>query len=1050
MYIELHVIEGGVDKGPLPSVAEIDLSPVFCDYGALTFSYPINGKKYGTLLKGKDEVEVVPWVNGTARPELSALCQEIEGDDVAEAAVVKFTGIGMLKRLDEARVYPYNWPSFDPKDVSWHFTSQTAGQIMGALLLAAHNRGTITDVTGTSFSNANDSNGTAWTKTISLEIKPGATLTDVLRTLVDNGMVEFQMYGRDLRMYNPDTLSVDRTTQSPPLTFRKGRDLSDSPRKVSSRDVATVVLAAGKEDAGVYQEAVDNTAIANRRRIEGYVSNGNVTDGGTLTAFAQVNLASSVSARMEKTHGLVFAKDSNPQPLRDFHVGDWVYSDVGDGLERLRVKQWVLKMDGKGVVTGSVTLNDLFAEIEERLARRIAGIVGGSTITGASQAQNAVPDNLVDGLAPAAPTGLALSSSAYIDRNGQTFAQMTASWVQVTANTDATVCDDLQGYLVQWRYTTDGAGQWRTLEAASGTTTNWSPVTPGVNVQVQVFAYDKAGNVSPASATSTILTGSDATPPEAPAAPTVDNYLGLVRISYSAASASGAAWPADLSYFEVHASTVNNFTPSSSTLIDTVVTAGASFFKATYGQTVYAKLIAVDRSGNKSTPSAQGSGASAQVVSADVFDGAIGTAKLADLAVTTAKINDLAVNNAKIGDLSAAKITAGVMSAAVTISGRFATALTGQRMELNSIGLQGWDASNNKTIDLNGVSNLLVGSFQTALTGRRLVLGAAGTTGQLNFVAPDGTVTFLNSRTESSGIEAIQFGVGDGSGNLGLPNSLWNRININNDHGGWANYRANRHEFHMGGVNGSSGTDSANPGFFEIFQAPSTGGYGAGADFARFIIDATTLRIWEQHGRLSYQIDADGTQKLSGTSPWKAGQTYVAGGWLEIDGPSYGANSAMLKWFTPSPSYGGMAMFEHDGAGGNARINIQWWDGSGFIPLWASAFVVSSSEKVKTGIADFSGDALSLVRSAGVRTYRRKAGVGVPKPDEGEKNRKALEPQDGPEEIGLVAEEVPEAIVVRNNDGTIHGIDVSRTTALLWGAVRQIADRLDVLEKGRP
>ena len=450
MNVELHLIVNGVDRGPLPSYQSLSLSPIFCDIGAISFKYPRNGKKFN-LIKGKDEIEIVPWINGTAQPRLGGYVNQTSQDDTEETSFLDFSGQMYLRRMDEIRAFPKNWPGYDIRDPSWRFTTANAGTIIGSLMNAAVARGTGTDLIWSSFNTSTDSKGQAWAKAITIEVKPDATVLGVLESLYSNNMIEFEMVGKDLRIYNYVTMMVDRTAQAKPLTFRRGRDLTDSPRKVSSRDVATVMLAAGKDDSGLYHAETDATAVATRgRRIEGFVGNGNIIDAGTLDAFTEAQLARSINPTMEKTHGLSLGNPKTPKPLINFDVGDWAYSDTGEGLERLRVKQWVISVDDAGKVTGSVTLNDLIAEQNAQLSKRIDGIIGGSTLTGESKAVDALPPEIADGIAPGKVVGLSIVSSPYMGANGQTFAQVTASWAQMTQNSDGTILDDLGGYEFQW------------------------------------------------------------------------------------------------------------------------------------------------------------------------------------------------------------------------------------------------------------------------------------------------------------------------------------------------------------------------------------------------------------------------------------------------------------------------------------------------------------------------------------------------------------------------------------------------------------------------
>src|SRR3982751_2964630 len=125
--ILLHLVAANGDHIPLPDAQEISLSPVFCDYGAISFTYPKDGKRFASYLDGKDEIEVIPYINGVARSKAGGILQQIESDDVVESSVYKYTGRGYFSLLDEAIVYPFNWPSYSPTAPSWKVTNGTAG-----------------------------------------------------------------------------------------------------------------------------------------------------------------------------------------------------------------------------------------------------------------------------------------------------------------------------------------------------------------------------------------------------------------------------------------------------------------------------------------------------------------------------------------------------------------------------------------------------------------------------------------------------------------------------------------------------------------------------------------------------------------------------------------------------------------------------------------------------------------------------------------------------------------------------------------------------------
>jgi hypothetical protein len=78
----------------------------------------------------------------------------------------------------------------------------------------------------------------------------------------------------------------------------------------------------------------------------------------------------------------------------------------------------------------------------------------------------------------------------------------------------------------------------------------------------------------------------------------------------------------------------------------------------------------------------------------------VGTTELADLGVVNAKIANLAVTDAKMGSVAAGKIIAGTLSADIVVGARIKTADTGQRVELNALGLKAYNSSNALTVDI--------------------------------------------------------------------------------------------------------------------------------------------------------------------------------------------------------------------------------------------------------------------------------------------------------------------------------------------------------------
>ncbi|SNS11535.1 hypothetical protein SAMN05443665_100159 [Actinomadura meyerae] len=598
-------------RTPLPDVQTWDLSPIRGEQGVVRLTYPSTGQGFEALhmhVQADRDVFLALRVDGIERPGLTVIISESKGDTADPEAVWSFSGRFQTQLLDEAIVAPDTESDFgEVPDAEREFSTATAGEIIGTLCQEAAARGALAGVGLGSFSFTHDSTGAPWAKITTLTLAPGQTVLEVLNTLTEQGLCEWYMDGLELGLYNPGNFGRDLTALDPPVIFHGPRDLTDAPRTHSVKNSATSVYVAGKD--GLYLDRTDPTALARRgRRIEVYGSAGNIADEGTLTAYAETRLAQLTPGTLEVSHGLAMA-GGGPLPIDDFDIGDWVWSDTGNGLEKLQVAQWSVSMDKAGKLTGTVTLNDLIASRAAQLDRAIKALSGGRTVVGTS----APPPEPADSVAPAAPSGLVASSLAYTTSTGQTQAQITGAWAAVTLNEDGSPCEDLRGYRVRWRYTDpDFGADWHSAgetDAAGGETLSWSPVAPGLTVQWQVAAFDDAGNVSDWSAVSEVLTGADATPPPVPSAPVVTAYLGQLKAVWDGLGAFGEVMPADFARCEVHLSTVNGFTPSSATLVDTLRTAGTSVLTGlTYGTEYFVRLVTVDVSGNASAASVQASG----------------------------------------------------------------------------------------------------------------------------------------------------------------------------------------------------------------------------------------------------------------------------------------------------------------------------------------------------------------------------------------------------------------------------------------------------------
>lgn len=971
---------------PLPHFVKLAVSPVLNGVGSCSVEYPAFGRGADLLIdyvNDDGDLEVETWLQGRRVNPMRWILSDADGDDTDEQAVNTYSGGSLEVLLDEGLVW--NQPGADKQELI--FSGKNAGTIVATVLQQIQARGGLAGITR-DFSTTLDSAGGAWPTTVNIKFSPSATLLDVLQELVEQGLIEaFRLTaGRVLQLYRPGAFGVDRTVGASPVVFRRGRNLTEAPRRASSSKAGTHVLVAGSE--GVYQNAGDPTALARRRRrIEVAGSANNVSDVPTVQAYAQAYLTSVTAGELEISHALPFGP-GHPRPLTHYAVGDWVSSDTRGQLRRLRVYQWSVVFEG-GRPRGELVLNTLRTDALLTLARKLKRISSGAEVVGTST--STAPDTL----APAAPTGITANSAAYQD-GPDTYATVTVGWTPVTTNSDASAADDVAGYRIQWRTSAAGSsGGWQLgADVANGSASagSFGGVAAGIDVALRVAAYDRNGNTSAwSSPIITITTSTDTSAPPVPSAPVVSTLSGVLMAEWDGKGSAGESMPPDFDYVEVHVSTASNFTPDASTLYDRLFGAGTMpvtkdngvASSTWYSVTRYVRFVALDRTTptpNRSGVSAQGSGTPSQVVSADIFDGAVGSSKLALLAVKTANIDLLAVNDAQMGNVSAGKIITGVLTAAVTNAGIIRSGTTGSRYELDATSLRMYSGSN-QTIGLvpGGVS-FITGEFRTALSGQRVVWNPGGSLADTARFFPSGGGDYaqIMARTAPS----------DGSAAILID-------------GGAATGTARGR---LGAYKGEA---------FVSYVANDSSGDGSDG-YSRTAVSCNSIgvNIWAQN---SVAFD-----KYSGSSFLDGSHAFVywTPGSSSSYAPGFGAS-------TPN------AMVKLDAG----RVLATTSDGAAFIPMKASAYEPpSSSIETKTDVQDVRAllTPLQVIRSARAKAWKYRDEV-------------ARMGEAAPQRLGPMIEDLPADLVIESSpmpDGTTGPtVDLFAQIGLLWAAQNQRDDQ---------
>lgn len=592
LSIRLIAADGGAGEYA-PDWASIQFTAVHNQGGAVTIDYAKRGINAGLLLA--DRAEGALFDGDREIPATRFLVTQQSRDAVTEDATTATLNapLWVPASLGKAVVYPPNWPDATPSKN--RFATATPGNIMGTLIQRAQNRGAITNLL-TDFDSAVDSNGEPWTYQLNIELDAGQSYGKVLATLVEMGVVDWTCHGRTLRMVNPGTLGTDRTTQAEPVILTAGRDLLDAPEKRDAGTQLTAVLVKG--DDGVWVEEVDPNAT---ERLEGYTSQSGVADAGTLQVIGETTLAQSADPKRELTHGLALMDPSGAQPWVDYTVADTVYRDVLGDLQSLRVVQLSATYSPDGMLAGQITLGGKFDSAEVQLTRQMQALTGGS------QGSTAPATNEVDTVPPLAPTGLQLTSAAYVDDTGATVAAVTADWLDVLEETDGSPVE-LDRYVVQWRRLDDTG--WSTAGSSRDSDLSWSPMPPGLQIEATVYAVDRNGNQSELAPIVQHVCAHDTVPPPVPTAATVTAYLGQLKAIWDGQGLDGGSpvpMPPDFRRSIVYASKHADFAQADR--VDNLAAAGTSVLTdLEYGATYYVWLVAEDVTGNQSAPSAVASG----------------------------------------------------------------------------------------------------------------------------------------------------------------------------------------------------------------------------------------------------------------------------------------------------------------------------------------------------------------------------------------------------------------------------------------------------------
>lgn len=369
------------------------------------------------------------------------------------------------------------------------------------------------------------------------------------------------------------------------------------------------------------------------------------------------------------------------------------------------------------------------------LARGLASVGGEAVGVRPNLPDGALPP--ADSTIPAAPVFGDISSGSYQPDNGEwTKSAVFVTWAQ-PLNTDGSVITDgghyeiryrvgtYIGYRVKWGQLNQAGYKWGELSGNKWgapisdpvtTSQEWTVVyvgwgqtqtmiqelTPGVEYEFQIRAVDAANppHQGPWSASTFVIASGDIFAPDVPAAPVVASSRIAIQVMHLLGKASGGTFnlQPDLAYLSVHVGGSSSFYPDDSNAVGKLIANSGMIqanipavgtFQIEQTDDVWVRVVAVDRTGNKSGPS------DAVQASVELID------------------------DAHISDLTVSKVTAGTIMANWLLAASIRTAESGARVEMSGSGIQAYNVVGEKTVDIKSTdgSVTVTGKIQTLVNG---------------------------------------------------------------------------------------------------------------------------------------------------------------------------------------------------------------------------------------------------------------------------------------------------------------------------------------------
>jgi hypothetical protein len=639
----------------LRTFKDLSFDTKYQDVGA--FSLTMRQEDVDSLGLGDQSViEIAP--NGQSHYNMWYSVDGTTGTKTADDQIWRsLSGKSIVNWLADAIVYPSSWPVVPKYDsagnitpiIAGHmFQNATPGTIMQTFITRAVSRGALAWLDASTFTGTTTSDSVAWSSTLTTTYTTGTSLLQVLQDLAARRLIQFRMNGMQLQIFNYDSQITHYTPEQ--VTFQRGKNILEQNSNTDSSQAGGTILIQGDQIA--IREITDSTlTTATGRRRERFVAQGGITDNITLDMLATAELT--IAGHIKTEDSLGVKDDGVVVPWTSYDVGDWVWEDVNGTITNIQIKQIAASGQDSNNLKIGLTLGDLLSDIDLKLQQRVDNITG----TGASS-YGALPNTVNNYLAPAAPTGLTVTPTAYRDSNGIDMCQISMSWTAVTTNVDGSVLSDLARYEIQYKI---GSSAWSVAHNVIPTMNVgfFSNIPSGSLFLAQVRAVDTDGNASSWLTLGAAITLPKVTTvPVSPSTPTATSYFQSIQVHWNGLDSTAAGYGPEWARTDIYIGTSSGFTPT--TAVGSFTKRGGDYVIGglAYSTSYYIKLIAVDKSGNVSAASTASSATTAAqlsdpdlpanlVTGAKIADGTISTRQL-----TVASFGDSVVPNGSFEDLN--------------------------------------------------------------------------------------------------------------------------------------------------------------------------------------------------------------------------------------------------------------------------------------------------------------------------------------------------------------------------------------------------------------